>query len=121
MEEKFRSYGSKTPRVVVLCGMGGQGKSQLALEYCHREETTYRGLFWINASSEATTLQSFSNIAEELDPSQSESSNTKQKFQFVAKTLKGWEDRWLMVFDNYDVPWEGNKIKSYLPAGTSCI
>jgi hypothetical protein len=39
------------PRRVVLLGMGGQGKTQLALEYCHMARTseTYQAIFWIDA------------------------------------------------------------------------
>ena len=35
--DKALSDGSG-PRYAVLQGMGGQGKSQVALEYCHREK-----------------------------------------------------------------------------------
>ncbi|KAF8442498.1 P-loop containing nucleoside triphosphate hydrolase protein [Kalaharituber pfeilii] len=51
---------------VVLHGMGGMGKTQIALEYvyCHRKD--YSSTFWINASSEQTTKTSFIQIMEQL-------------------------------------------------------
>jgi NB-ARC domain len=55
------------PRILVLHAMGGQGKSQIALEYCQRTRQTYRGVFWVNGSSTFTTTQSLVGIAQELD------------------------------------------------------
>ncbi|KAF8477588.1 P-loop containing nucleoside triphosphate hydrolase protein [Kalaharituber pfeilii] len=51
---------------VVLYGMGGIGKTQLALEYIHRHCKDYSSVFWINAASEQTTRISFSHIMQRL-------------------------------------------------------
>ncbi|CAD6446186.1 c0661188-b94c-4c28-a59a-103b5f97c816 [Sclerotinia trifoliorum] len=43
------------PRVVVLHGLGGQGKTQIALEYCHRaRKNNIRKIFWVDATSANT-------------------------------------------------------------------
>ncbi|KAF8465110.1 hypothetical protein BDZ91DRAFT_728791 [Kalaharituber pfeilii] len=51
---------------VVLHGMGGMGKTQIALEYVYRHHKDYSSVFWINASSEQTTKTSFIQIMEQL-------------------------------------------------------
>ncbi|KAF8473561.1 P-loop containing nucleoside triphosphate hydrolase protein [Kalaharituber pfeilii] len=51
---------------VVLYGMGGMGKTQIALEYVYRHHKDYSSVFWINASSEQTTKTSFIQIMEQL-------------------------------------------------------
>ncbi|KAF8460946.1 hypothetical protein BDZ91DRAFT_410752 [Kalaharituber pfeilii] len=51
---------------VVLYGMGGMGKTQIALEYVYRHRKDYSSTFWINASSEQTTKTSFIRIMEQL-------------------------------------------------------
>lgn len=40
------------PRVAVLQGMGGQGKSQVALEYCHRKkDNPYSAIFLVRCNN----------------------------------------------------------------------
>ncbi|KAF8454700.1 P-loop containing nucleoside triphosphate hydrolase protein [Kalaharituber pfeilii] len=51
---------------VVLYGIGGMGKTQVALEYIYRHHKDYSSVFWINASSEQTTKTSFINIMQQL-------------------------------------------------------
>ncbi|KAF8467212.1 hypothetical protein BDZ91DRAFT_762700 [Kalaharituber pfeilii] len=51
---------------IVLHGMGGMGKTQIALEYVYRHHKDYSSVFWINASSEQTTKTSFIQIMEQL-------------------------------------------------------
>ncbi|KAF8446552.1 P-loop containing nucleoside triphosphate hydrolase protein [Kalaharituber pfeilii] len=51
---------------VVLHGMGGMGKTQIALEYVYRHRKDYSSAFWINAASEQTTKTSFIQIMEQL-------------------------------------------------------
>ncbi|KAF8472024.1 hypothetical protein BDZ91DRAFT_487124 [Kalaharituber pfeilii] len=51
---------------VVLYGMGGMGKTQLALEYIYRHSGDYSSVFWINAASEQTTKIGFTHIMQRL-------------------------------------------------------
>ncbi|KAF8446560.1 P-loop containing nucleoside triphosphate hydrolase protein [Kalaharituber pfeilii] len=51
---------------VVLHGMGGMGKTQIALEFVYRHRKDYSSAFWINAASEQTTKTSFIQIMEQL-------------------------------------------------------
>ncbi|KAF8453893.1 P-loop containing nucleoside triphosphate hydrolase protein [Kalaharituber pfeilii] len=51
---------------VVLHGMGGMGKTQIALEYVYHHRKDYSSAFWINAASEQTTKTSFIQIMEQL-------------------------------------------------------
>jgi Cdc6-like AAA superfamily ATPase len=55
-------------RTVVLIGMGGQSKTQIALEYCRRAQasSTFKFIFWVNASSENYMTRSYGSIAEKL-------------------------------------------------------
>jgi hypothetical protein len=40
------------------------------------------------------------------------------KVKFALRTLEQWEERWLMVFDNYDDPTTFSDIEQYTPRGT---
>jgi len=114
----FSAHQIQRPRILVLHALGGQGKSQIALEYCQRSRTTYRGMFWVNASSESTATQSLTSIGRELDESAVELlKDDHAKVQFVIRTLERWEGRWLMVFDNCDDPKIFSRIHDFIPSG----
>jgi hypothetical protein len=51
---------------VILYGLGGVGKTNLAMEYAHRYRQSFTSVFWVNGSSEETTLDSFRSIAGRL-------------------------------------------------------
>lgn len=104
-------------RILILQALGGQGKTQIALEYCRRSRSTYRGVFWVNASSEETAIQSFVDIARELDPASSAAlKDDNARVQLVVKKLERWDARWLMVFDNYDDPDRFPNVEEFIPS-----
>ena len=106
-----------TPPCLILYALGGQGKSQIALEYCRKWRETYRGVFWINANSEMTTTQSFGTIAAELTgASKCETGDSAAQIRLVTGNLERWREAWLLVFDNYDDPESfAAEIRSFLP------
>jgi hypothetical protein len=53
-----------TQRIAVLHGLGGVGKTQIALRYVFQETDAYRAIFWIDASSETSILYSFREMAQ---------------------------------------------------------
>ena len=113
----FFSCEVENPRILILHALGGQGKSQIALEYCQRSRVTYKGIFWINCTSRSTTVQSLVHIAQELGGSAVEVLNDDDKVKFTLRTLKQWDKRWLMVFDNYDDPITFSNVEQYTPGG----
>jgi hypothetical protein len=117
----FSVGGDTEPRVLILYGLGGQGKSQVALEYCRKSKKTYRGIFWINASSEASATRSFEGIASELAKvSPVVLEDTAAKIKFVKHSLENWDERWMLVFDNYNQPDGFPGVEQFMPLGTPC-
>jgi hypothetical protein len=108
------------PRILVLHALGGQGKSQIALEYCQQARKQYRGIFWMNSSSQSTLTQALVSIAREFNPTAMEAlSDDDAKVAFTLRTLEQWEDRWLMVFDNCDDPATFSDVEQFIPQGIS--
>lgn len=108
------------PRILVLHAMGGQGKSQIALEYCQRARKTYRGVFWINSSNVSTITQSVVTVARELNASTTAAlTDDDAKVAFVLRTLEQWRERWLMVLDNCDDPGFFPEVEKFIPQGNS--
>ncbi|RDL30230.1 uncharacterized protein BP5553_10508 [Venustampulla echinocandica] len=108
-----------TPTVFVLLGMGGCGKSQLALEYCRQGENKklFSAVFWLDASSPTSIAQSFADIAHELLKPNFDIADEKGNIQFVLRQIKAWQFRWLLVFDNFDDPsaFGDRSIRQYFP------
>src|SRR5882672_406979 len=64
-----RSGTASIQRIVVLLGMGGIGKTQLALRYCENVKSSrkYQAVFWLDASSQNTLCLSMEAIAKKRD------------------------------------------------------
>ncbi|KAL8792224.1 MAG: hypothetical protein Q9195_005180 [Heterodermia aff. obscurata] len=112
----FATRSANRPQVLVLHALGGQGKSQIAIEYCQISREQYAGIFWVNASSEDMAVQSYARIAAAVSGS---SSSEIRDGQAVVKTvmdyLSNWDQAWLLVFDNYDKPEEFPHVQKFLP------
>jgi len=108
---------SSTPLIVVLIGMGGAGKTQLALEYCRRmrDERRFRAIFWLDASSRNTLYSSMETAAKQLLPDR-EFGTRDAAVVLVKDVLSSWSERWLLVFDNLDNPEDLADILSFFPA-----
>lgn len=114
MDVYFSGTDVTRPKVFILHALGGQGKSQIALEYCRRSRESHQGIFWINASSKTTTTEAFEMIANVL-----QLGNSNQKIKDVLSTLEQWSTRWILVFDNYDWPGTFGSLKNFFPTGIS--
>ena len=109
---------SQQPRVLVLHALGGQGKSQIVLEYCQRWQTHYRGVFWVNASSRSLAIESYHRISRALSgPTQAPGENGEQVIETVKAELEDWHEPWLLIFDNYDTPDDYRDIRRFFPQG----
>ncbi len=131
IKETFQGDGSHR-KTVLLQGLGGIGKTQLAVEYVKQQRDAYPAIFWLNGKSEDMLKQSFKNMAKRLFdqfPSSTllrTAAESKDADQ-VAEAMKRWlsvkgNNQWLMVFDNVDNPKlpgikdpQAFNIKSYFP------
>ncbi|KAI9781791.1 MAG: hypothetical protein M1816_002181 [Peltula sp. TS41687] len=124
MEEIENGFGSSTtnashPKVVVLLGMGGQGKTQLALEYASKSRSAgkYQAIFWVDASSSSTVSRGFETIAAKISSTGQVFDDVEARIDFVKETLGRWDISWLIVFDNYDQPRDFKNVTEYIPQG----
>jgi hypothetical protein len=56
VKQYFTEIHVDEPRSLILQAMGGQGKSQIALEYCRQCRSIYPDIFWVNTSSEVMAI-----------------------------------------------------------------
>lgn len=104
------------PRATVvpqtLQGLGGIGKTQLAIEYAQRYLDEYELIFWIPAGDQTSIRRSFRSLARRLDLPESE--DAEYTIESVREHLR--LDRanrtWLLIFDGAESPAE---LNDYLP------
>jgi hypothetical protein len=107
-------HGHDSRSCVVLHGLGGIGKTQLANTYVRRHKEKYTAIFWLNANDENALMLSFRSIAQQVlrhHPSTAllASVNMDENLDQLADAVKNWLDlprngRWLMIYDNHDNP-----------------
>ncbi|MDA2809639.1 FxSxx-COOH system tetratricopeptide repeat protein [Nocardiopsis sp. RSe5-2] len=95
-------------------GMGGVGKTQLAVEYLYRHQSDYDLVWWVPASSTGEMMRSLSDLARTLELPVGASPD--QAVPAVLEALRRGTPyrKWLMVYDNADSP---QMVNEYLPAG----
>ena len=86
-----------------LIGLGGVGKSQLAIEYTYRtqERSPDTSVFWVHASNATRFEQGYRDIAGAVKIAGREDLKA-DIFKLVHDWLRGCEGKWLLVLDNVD-------------------
>ena len=101
-------------KTAVLHGLGGIGKTQLAIQYAKQHQQEYTAVLWFNAKDKDSLRQSFRKNASRL-PNGAVSQtllNDSQRIsdlQELVEAVKNWlalprNNQWLLIFDNVDNP-----------------
>ena len=115
---------ASVPYALTIHGLGGTGKTQLALKYVKDHQDDYNPILWIYAKDEDSVRSSFERCASELqlsvDRTQTQGSSLLDSptVQAVLRWLysrKDMDEAWLAIIDNADdVSWG---VKKVLPKG----
>ncbi len=99
-----------------LQGLGGVGKTQLAIEYAYRYASDYDVVWWIPADQEALVRSTLAALAPRLELSGITPGRVDDTARAVLEALRRGEpyDRWLLIFDNADQP---ETIRNLMPHG----
>ncbi|KAJ9604888.1 hypothetical protein H2200_010277 [Cladophialophora chaetospira] len=118
-----KSLQTFKPAVCVLTGLGGIGKTQMAVEFYYRHRGEYDASFWVEAERDWTLASSYAQVADKLGllPTKSTDSgghNIQSKaIEESRKWLQTTNRRWLMIFDNVE---DFRDLDRYLPYESRC-
>ncbi|MET9802686.1 FxSxx-COOH system tetratricopeptide repeat protein [Streptomyces sp. NPDC006368] len=102
------------PQPQTLYGLGGVGKTQVALEYVHRFMADYDLVWWMSAEQTDDVIASLAELAVRLGAQGGEDMATASQ-EAVDLLRRGVpSNRWLLVFDNADDP---DQLKRFFPTG----
>lgn len=97
--------------IVVLQGVGGIGKTELAVAFIKKYRYDRQDVFWIDSKDDESTQRSFTNIARQIlqqDPDTGYLSalDLQHEQDEVVEAVKAWfsspkNTNWIIVFDDY--------------------
>jgi hypothetical protein len=102
-------------RSFAICGLGGMGKSEIAVEYAFSRSNHFEAIFWLSADDSNILATEFASIAQQLGL---QSEDETQDLAASRDIVLGWlanprretrdpesaqnEVNWLLIFDNVD-------------------
>jgi tetratricopeptide (TPR) repeat protein len=101
-----------------LHGLGGVGKTQVAIEYAYQFQSDYDLIWWVPADQADEIGQNIARLAQPLGIRMSD--NVTEVVHSVLEALGRGDvfPRWLLIFDNADGP---DEIAPYVPEGPGHI
>lgn len=81
---------------LVLSGLGGIGKTQLAVEYAYRYAQQYASIFWLNTDTMESILSSYTALAELLELPEQQEPDQQKVVAAVNRWLSSHRD-WLLI------------------------
>jgi len=125
-------------QVFILYGLGGIGKTQLAVDFARRHQATFSSVFWLDGRSEDRLRQSLAGCGKRIpegqipDRSRTAIPSSEEDLNAVITDVMEWLARpdnvdWLLIFDNVDQDYEQGgatgayDVQTYLPADHGAV
>ena len=104
LSERLTAGGATAVLPAALHGMGGIGKTQMAVEYIYRHLHDYDVIWWIQATQQAQIRAGLTELAQRLRlPGSSEAHTAVSAVREALRVGRPYR-RWLLVFDSAESP-----------------
>ncbi|MFF8431726.1 FxSxx-COOH system tetratricopeptide repeat protein [Streptomyces sp. NPDC016566] len=110
LQERLRS-GVTAVLPEALHGMGGVGKSQIAIEYVYRHSREHRLIWWIPSEQENQIVQSLIELGKQMGLQVGSEMSAVPAVLDVLRQGEPYRN-WLLVFDNAENP---KVVRKYFP------
>lgn len=111
LHDRLNEGDAPWPRIIVLHGLGGSGKTSVAVEYAH-QQLAADGIAWQFPAQDLTLLAAgFSRLAVQLGTS-SGSLDQRDPVASVHAVLADTDTPWLLLFDNAE---DQDSVRAFLP------
>lgn len=120
LRTQLRERGRAVVLPVTLQGLGGVGKTQVALEYVHRFKTDYDIVWWIDCGQpqfiDAALADLGHEIEKKFEPIAPVGATPREMAGLVLEALRREHPagRWLLVYDNAE---DVEQIQKFMPSG----
>jgi hypothetical protein len=110
---KLGSEGGEQIQSFAICGLGGIGKTELAVEFAYTRRQSFAAIFWLTADNVQVLASNFARIAQQLG-----FEDEPQDLAVSRGIVNGWLSKplrkvtgpdipenqvsWLIIFDNVD-------------------
>jgi tetratricopeptide (TPR) repeat protein len=113
MHEKPAAVTQASVGRAAVQGMGGVGKTSLAVEYAHRFRGLYAGVCWCPAETRTGLLSALAGLAVTLGAATAEEADVERAAKAALSRLAEQRATWLLVYDNVTAP---DHIADLLPS-----
>lgn len=113
LRDKLAGGGRAVVVAQALYGLGGVGKTQIALEYTHRFMADYDLVWWVPSERADEISGALADLARKMGLKVGD--NVAEAAETALEELRrDTTPRWLLVFDNADDP---KQLEPYMPTG----
>ena len=116
LEKKMSPWDKEcgSAKRVVLFGLGGSGKTEIAVQFAQRQRQCYEAVFWVNGVDEMHMNAGYRDICKWVGKAGADNAyNSTWEAQGWLSSHKGW----LLIFDNVDDDTAINALRKSINVG----